>query len=172
MLSAEEMKQVKTLDLHSNDIWVVDVDLSCLINLTEIDLSFNQVSRIEYIWKDLKKLFLHQNKINSFKVISDEYSDLESLVMSDNNIQNLDWIEQFPNLTNLEIHHNEVTSLQGIEVLQSLEKIKLEKNKLESITELDALPNLGFVTAGYNAIPDEQLEWWIERSKTYIQNKR
>jgi len=171
MLTQEQMWQIKSLDMHTHSIQRVDVDLSCMPLLTEIDLSFGQIQEVISFWVPLKKLFLSNNKVSSLSLLKFDSSKLESLVLSNNELQNLKWVERFDALVNLEVHHNQIASIAGIESIKTLEKIKLEFNKLDSIRILNQLPNLWFVTATYNTIPEEQLEPWVQKTKSYIQSK-
>lgn len=44
LLTEEERQKVRSLDLSSNQISVVDTDLSCLPSLASVDLSFNGIT--------------------------------------------------------------------------------------------------------------------------------
>ncbi len=172
LLTEEQKSQVKSLDLQGNDVEIVDVDLSCLPLLTEIDLSFNKVTSVERVGTPLKKIFLNNNNISSLKDIAIDTSQMESLVIPHNQLTTLQWIWAYPQLVNLEVYRNNLVSLEWVEQLQDLEKIKLEFNQLTSLSLLDSLPNLWFVTAKYNNIDPDTLVAWEEKTKSYITTKQ
>jgi len=66
------------------------------------------------------------NELSSLSDISQMYTGLQSLVINQNNLTNLDGVERFANLRNLELHNNQLTNLEGLQNLTRLEKIKLE----------------------------------------------
>ncbi len=61
------MSSVQSIDLSSNNLTGVDVDLSCFSSLTSIDLSFNNISSFVGIGNipGLKELLLHKNQLTS-----------------------------------------------------------------------------------------------------------
>ena len=168
LLTPEQAIWIKSIDAIDNTIQNVSWDLTCLPNLTEIDLSFNEVTQVGYLWVPLKKLFVQGNELSSLSDISQMYTGLQSLVINQNNLTNLDGVERFANLRNLELHNNQLTNLEGLQNLTRLEKIKLEWNQLDTLDILDDIPNLGFVTARRNQIPEEELIPREQKTRTYV----
>ncbi len=64
--------------------------------------------------------------------------DVTSLVCVDRNIQNIDGIDQLPNLATLDLGHNQIESLNGLGVvkLQALTTLRLENNQIVDVSPL------------------------------------
>jgi len=163
LLSPTQQSSIQAIDLSNNKIETVDVDLSCLENLAGIDLSFNNISELLWLWSlpMLRDLRLSQNKI---EYLSDSffstYPTLQSLKLSYNKLTEVSALNNLKGLLDLQLQHNELVSLVWLENLEKIEQLKLEFNQLkeDQLTYLDSLSQLKKITWGYNEFKEELLE--------------
>ena len=118
-----------------------------LESITELKCNSSNISRtngIEYM-KNLKYLYLNDNKITSISVVNN--TKLIYLYAYDNQIKSLN-VHNNNSLKIINLKHNELSSLLLNENVSSIEQLSLEGNKL---TELDVshLPNLKYLYLGY-----------------------
>lgn len=169
LLKKEDHKKIKSISLQDNEITLVNQDLSCLVNLEIIDLSYNQVSAVRTLGElpSLTTLKLNKNKISSLVKFPD-FPALENLSLSFNNLKNTAWIENLKNLVTLELAHNQLEELVGIENMERLEALKVEFNKLKELDGIRDLKNLEFVSAARNELKDTLLEELNAMNKKFL----
>ena len=162
-LIPQELQQwIKAVNLSRNDIETVDADLSCFENLLGVDLSFNSISELVWLWylPMLRDLWLSQNKIED---LSSEFFStfpwLEWLRLSYNKIKDISALSSVTSLLNLELQHNDLTSLLWLENLERIEKLRLEFNELkeDQLTYLNNLDQLKDISWWYNKFKEEIL---------------
>ncbi|ORX87418.1 outer arm dynein light chain 1 [Anaeromyces robustus] len=168
--SYNEQKNINSITLHSNNIKVIEQGiLHKFINLTILDLSSNQIEKIQGLEKlyNLKILNLSNNKIKIIEGLS-ELRALSKLLLAYNNIKTLEGFVQLHgihySLFILDIRGNNIENIEEIKYLagcpviinifynivnpfcQKLkysyrDNIKLLVPQLESIDEMDFYGN-------------------------------
>lgn len=142
-----------SINLSNNKLTKINIDLSCLKNLQELNLSFNKIRKIENL-KELtfiKKLDLGNNEISKIDNI-DKLTTLTDLHLWYNKIISTNWLEKLVNLTSLKLQHNEISNLSWLKYLSKLTELKLEFNKLndENLKDITNLSNLKILTLWEN----------------------
>jgi len=150
---------------YEYDIWSVDIadnwfanidkDLSCLKNLSELNLSFNKITKIENLDKltFLKKLDLWNNELTSISWL-DNLSNLIDLHLWYNKIVSTKWLEKLKNLKSLKLQHNTIDDLSWISWLVNLLELKLEYNSLSdsNLNQVPYIDKLKIITLAENKI--------------------
>lgn len=103
-----------------------------------LNLSFNQISRIEFIPVNLEELYLNGNEVNEISLnINRPFTKLVHLGMSMNKIRQpalVHIVKVFPNLFCLDVSFNDIcdmgTALNWIKKLPSLRMLSLEGNPI------------------------------------------
>lgn len=173
LLNLADHHRVEVVSLLGNNIRIVSQDLSCLENLTILNLSYNNIAVVDSLWDlpNLSELYLHQNDIDSTDGFP-RFPALEKLNLSYNNLREL-WsdLTALDSLTVLELAHNQIESIVWIERLERLEQLKVEFNKLREIESIWDLTQLELVTARWNQLRESVIEtldefnrWFIERN--------
>lgn len=147
------------LDLTSYQLHDLDsVDLPT--SLIELDLTANRLStldsRIAHL-SNLKKLSLRQNLFNDAGIEPlfswQAISDLEELVLRDNQLRKIPDVSIFKRLIVFDVSFNEISSLQGLsEVSNSLKELYVSKNQVMKIEEIDHLHELQILELGSNSL--------------------
>lgn len=153
----KDMKNLSTLDVHSN--WK-KYDLSPiknLTNLTWLSLRLNRISDLSPL-KDLKNLtYLN---LNDNKNISDvtplkDLINLRHLSLDENEISDVSSLKDLTNLRFLAIDDNHVADITPLEKLTKLTYLNLNDNKyISDITPIKSMTNLKFLDLHGNMIVD------------------
>ncbi|KAK4373007.1 hypothetical protein RND71_008391 [Anisodus tanguticus] len=173
------------LDLTSyqvHDLESVDLPPS----LTELDLTTNRLSaldpRIGQL-PNLKKLSLRQNLITDAAVEPlsswDTISDLEELVLRDNQLKKIPDAAIFKKLLVFDISFNEISSLNGLSnVSSTLRELYVSKNEVTKMEEIEHFHELQILELGSNRLLVMELlenlknlqELWLGRNRIRIVN--
>jgi len=86
----------------------------------------------------------HQNikNITDINGLENNYSNIEELDLSDNQIKELHGLEKYVNLNILKIANNQVAHIKGLDNLKKLQKLSLRNNNISKIEGIDKLSNL------------------------------
>lgn len=122
----------------SSDINSVSMNIGYLVNLTEIDISYTQISCIpSEIGKliNLRNIMANNNKIEIIPPEIGKLLNLNYLNVSSNNIEIIPKeIGMLTNLTNLNLSNNNIGSICGdLRKLTKIENLNLENNNITSI---------------------------------------
>lgn len=153
--------QIRSLDLWDNQIKEIDKDISCLQNLQELDLSYNQISSIKNLDKlsTLKVIQLHKNNIKEISWL-DKLLYLQSLNLGYNQITKTIWLEKLINLHELQLQHNQINDISWLSNLKDLSSLKLEFNQISDENQLsiiENMKNLKRISLGYNKLPEDKI---------------
>ncbi|HAP60801.1 MAG TPA: GTPase, partial [Cytophagales bacterium] len=116
-----------------------------LVNLTSLDLSNNQLTRLGGL---------------------DALVNLTELKLRNNQLTLLGGLEGLVSLTSLYLRENELTTLGGLEGLGNLTSLYLDSNQLTSLAGLEPLVGLTRVDAEYNQLAT--LPAWIVDRKFQV----
>ena len=143
---------LKKLDLSSNQISKIE-NLDKISTLNSLKLSSNQISKIENLDKfpNLSSLNLSNNQISKIENL-DKISTLNSLKLSSNQISKIENLDRISNLNSLDLSYNEISKIENLNNLCNLESIDLIQNKLKRIENLDKVPNLNSLKLSNNQI--------------------
>jgi len=136
-----------TVSLQRNKLSTL-ADVSPCTALQLLQLDYNNINTLErFRAPSLFALTLSHNRLYSLEgVTPGDFSKLEVLDLSYNNLTSLKGIAAFPNLRHLNLSHNSLSSIDGIQVLTKLETLDLGFNKLNDIEELKLLQKLPKLT--------------------------
>lgn len=147
-ISELEVLPVETMtdvDLYDNRIKHISSNVNKLVNLTSLDLSFNNIKHIKNIdnLTKLENLYFVQNKISKIENLN-TLTELKNLELGGNNIQSIDE-DSFKNLNKIEeiwLGKNAIPRLINLHHLSSLKILSIQGNRLKKIEGLDQLLNL------------------------------
>lgn len=134
----QQADDIWSIDLANNQITSISVDLSCLKNLTELNLSFNKIKKIQNIR---------------------QLTWLSKLDLGNNELTRIEGLETLERLQNLHLGYNQLTSTAGLEKLYNLRSLQLQRNKLTDIANLAQLKNLETLKLEFNQLTDEDVEF-------------
>ena len=130
---------VTELDLFWNQVSDIS-PLRPLTNLTELNLSNNQISDISPITAltSLTKLSLSSNKINDISPLS-SLTNLTSLHLSEIQINDISPLRSLTNLTELDLFGNQISDISPLSSLTKLTELNLENNELITQQQIEDL---------------------------------
>ncbi len=136
-----------------------------LENLRILDLSFNQIKKIENLQnlKKLEKLFLTQNKISEIEGL-ESLTELRVLELGSNKIREFGGIENLKKLEEIWLGKNKINNLnyfKNSEIkFKNLKIISLQSNRLTEwdTSFLESIPNVENLYLGSNQLPDPSPE--------------
>lgn len=136
--TGEILLDIRSLDLWDNQISSIDTDLSCLVHLQELDLSYNNIVSV----RELGKL-----------------PNLLSLNLQNNHIQKISGLSDVQNLFSLNLWSNRIKSLDFLSDLSQLQELQLQNNTISDVSIIKELKNLKTLNIEFNQIPQEDIEW-------------
>jgi len=133
------------------------VGIEHMVELAEINLSFNQISDLEPLvpLARLEILDLSHNRIARVPVFRSAPA-LRRIELNYNQIESLDWLtaEHFLALEGLSIGHNHVTDITNIPALDGISELSIRDNRIVDLEPLWQLQDLVMLDAGKNLIED------------------
>ncbi len=154
-LSSDYQKTLLILDLAANQLSGLNVDLSCLTNIQELNISYNNLSSLDGIQNipSLTVLTAHKNQITDIDAIT-SHPDLVSANLGFNKIGDIDALSKLRQVQELLLNANLLTDVSALKGLDSLVTLRLEFNDLmtEAVQDIIALPNIKFLTMAGNKI--------------------
>ncbi|MEY4902546.1 MAG: hypothetical protein RLZZ292_361 [Bacteroidota bacterium] len=143
------------LDLSQCDLKRIPIEIRELTWLTILDLSFNQIIKIEGLEQliNLKNLSFVHNQIRRIEGL-EQLTRLEKLFLNQNRITKIEGLEQLTNLINLGLTGNEIIKIESLTQLENLENLWLNRNHIVNIEGLDKLDKLTMVDFNENQIKD------------------
>lgn len=161
LMDIQDHKDVRYLDLSDNSIRIVDQDLTCLVNLKSLNLSYNEIETVKNLWvlPSLNEFKLQKNNLTSISWLPD-FPALEKLNVWFNQLSETLWIEKYTSLKQLELYHNQLESVIWLENLENLKELKVEFNNIKDFGFVDTLKQqwLELMTAKWNEIKDSLLD--------------
>ena len=131
------------LDLSKLELTEIPKEISKLTQLTDLNLSYNQLTNIKGI-ENLTHLTNLNLGGNQFTAINDieKLTQLTNLDLSFNQLTIIKGIEKLTQLTNLNLSGNQLTEIKGIEKFTLLTILNLNSNQLTEIKGIENLTQL------------------------------
>ncbi|CBX97215.1 hypothetical protein LEMA_P103460.1 [Plenodomus lingam JN3] len=143
----------------------------------EIELVHCKISDMDSLrlerFKQMKRLCLRQNRIESISIPADAADTLTEIDLYDNLISHIKNLEPFTNLTSLDLSFNKIKHIKRINHLTKLRDLYFVQNKIGKIENLEGLTNLRQIELGANRVREieglETLtgleELWLGKNK-------
>ncbi|HSI66289.1 MAG TPA: CotH kinase family protein [Planococcus sp. (in: firmicutes)] len=136
----EKFHSLESLDVSHNLLTSAE-EISTLNNLRIVNLSFNQISELDFSSTGLKELDIEGNKVADLSFLED-MSQLEKLTIRDNKIEELNPLKSVSALTHLNARGNRIQSIEAIGELHNLRDLNLRNNQVVDISPLQSLTSL------------------------------
>ena len=150
-----DLTQLTTLNLGL-ELYVADLSgLEHLVNITELDLTQNQVTDLSPIASltKLTSLDLAQNDITDISAFT-SLTNLTFLRIQDNLVTDISPLAGLTKLTELNLWTNEISDISSLAALTDLAKINLTKNQISDLSPLASLTNVARLELITNEITD------------------
>jgi hypothetical protein len=150
-----DLKQLTSLNLGL-ELYVADLSgLEHLVNITELDLTQNQVTDLSPIASltNLTSLDLAQNDITDISPLVG-LTNLTFLRIQDNLVTDISPLAGLTKLTELNLWTNEISDISPLAALTDLAKINLTKNKISDLSPLASLTDVTRLELITNEITD------------------
>ena len=168
-MSTDTRNGLKVLDLSSNQISIFKMKNPLPENIEVLDLSYNNVSRVnnKSLPKNLKELYLFKNSFSErFRPRSPYPSTLEVLDLSYNSIYDFYPVSTLPiSLKTLNLKHNSLSSFKK-KVPVSLTKLDLSINRITDINDISLPSNLKELYLSNNTIFNNTFNNWVNFPET------
>ena len=150
-----DLKQLTALNLGL-ELYVADLSgLEHLVNITELDLSQNQVSDLSPIASltNLTSLELAQNDITDLSALAG-LTNLTFLRVQDNLVTDISPLAGLTKLTHLNLWTNEISDISPLAALTDITFLHLTSNKISDLSPLASLTNVTMLYLMKNEITD------------------
>ncbi|KAK6457662.1 regulatory subunit for the mitotic function of type I protein phosphatase [Scheffersomyces xylosifermentans] len=149
-LPAETMEE---LDFYDNRINHISSSIKHLVNLKNLDFSFNKIKNIKNIetLTKLENLYFVQNKIKEIKNL-ETLTKLKNLELGGNKIEQIENLDALVNLEQLWLGKNKIHKFQNLSSLVNLRVLSIQSNRIVKIEGLDNLVNLEELYLSHNGI--------------------
>ncbi|EGX44262.1 hypothetical protein TWF173_011477 [Orbilia oligospora] len=146
---------LQDIDLYDNAIGHMTRDLEVLVNLENLDLSYNDLKHIKNLEKlvKLKNLYLASNRIGTIEGLG-TLVELKNLEMGANKVREIQNLENLTKLEELWLGKNKISEIKNVSMLSNLKILSLPSNRLTKLSGLDGLNNLEELYVSHNAIED------------------
>ncbi|EGV66152.1 protein phosphatase regulatory subunit Sds22 [Yamadazyma tenuis] len=145
---------VEELDFYDNRINHISSNIGKLVNLKNLDLSFNKIKNIKNLEKltELENLYFVQNKIKEIKNL-DNNLKIKNLELGGNKIGDIsEMMLKLVNIEQLWLGKNQIPRLQNLQNLKNLRILSIQSNRIEKIEGLESLENLQELYLSHNKI--------------------
>jgi len=144
--------------------------LSALMNLTQLDLSSNQLSDISPLFAltNLTQLDLSSNQLSDISALS-VLTNLTQLYFSYTQVRDISPLSTLRNLTQLSFSDTQVSNISPLSALTNLTQLSFSDTQVSDISPLINLKNLNMLWLKNN--PIEVLPSWITKFDMDIQWK-
>jgi internalin A len=154
-LQKAKKSNTTVLDLSYLELTEIPSDISKLIQLTELNLSGNQLADIKGLEQltQLTELNLGKNQLTKIKDLK-HLTHLTKLDLSDNQLADIKGLEQLTQLTQLDLSDNRLADIKGLEQLNKLVELNLSGNQLVEITGVKNLTQITQLRLSSNRLTD------------------
>ncbi|KAF3992466.1 hypothetical protein FT663_00746 [Candidozyma haemuli var. vulneris] len=164
-LPAETMEE---LDFYDNRINHISSKVNQLVNLKNLDFSFNKIKNIKNIDNlvELENLYFVQNKIKEIKGI-ETLQKLRNLELGGNKVEEInETLLKLPSIEQLWLGKNRIPKFQNLENLVNLRVLSIQSNRITKFEGLDKLVNLEELYVSHNGI--EKIEGLENNTKLTV----
>ncbi|MBX7044493.1 MAG: leucine-rich repeat domain-containing protein [Ignavibacteria bacterium] len=161
-------------DCEKIDLKKIQNPLEKLINISELDLSNNQISDIKPLEKliNISELYLSSNQISDIKPL-ENLINISSLDLSSNQISDIKPLENLINISSLDLYNNQISDIKPLEKLINISELYLSSNQISDIKPLEKLINISELYLSSNQISDiKPLENLINISELYLSSNQ
>ncbi|USP77915.1 hypothetical protein yc1106_05189 [Curvularia clavata] len=142
------------------------------IELVHCKISDMSLLRLER-FKQMKRLCLRQNRIESIAIPEDLASTLTEVDLYDNLIAHIKGLDAFTELTSLDLSFNKIKHIKRLSHMTKLKDLYFVQNKISTIENLEGLSNLRQIELGANRVREIQgletltglEELWLGKNK-------
>jgi len=127
------ISHIKSLDVSKNNITRISAEFLNLVNVEYLNLSDNQISRLNNLneMQNLKYLFLSKNKIRYIYGLT-QLKSLICLDLSSNSIFKIENLKGLISLEYLNLNNNEIFLFENIQYLTSLKTLWIKNNMIQN----------------------------------------
>jgi len=152
------LPQLEEIDISKNNFTFSDLDLLNTFkdfkNLKTLNLSSNNISNLYLITTVENKVINFFVSWKAQRDISPIFLHLENLIISNNNIHNLDALLYYPQLKRLNLSNNSLSTIDELGQLPALEYLNLNSTNVSSFDTLKNLKNLKELSISSNSLTD------------------
>ena len=154
----EQVERTGTLDLSKSELILIPKEVLKLTHITQLDLSFNDISDICIIEKlpNLTRINLAYNQVKDLSFL-EKLTELTALDISENLISDLAPLKNLTSLIELGISHNRAGKIECLELLEgliNLQRLELIEAGIVNIDFIKHLVNLKHLDLSFNDITD------------------
>ncbi|GHJ90363.1 hypothetical protein NliqN6_6765 [Naganishia liquefaciens] len=164
---------IRRLHISSNQLTNVS-SVDYLANLQVLDVSRNQIDSVNALscLKHLRELCLDHNKVKDLKDIM-EIDSLVKLSCKGNNIKTVDLSSaQWTLMESLDLSHNQISHVEGLENLTSLSTLNLDHNRLANCTPASDMLSLRVLRVSHNQLATLDLSLFPRLRSFYADGNR
>ncbi|GCE98681.1 protein phosphatase 1 regulatory subunit sds22 [Zygosaccharomyces mellis] len=147
------VETIKDLDFYDNRIKHISKNINKLVNLENLDLSFNKIKHIKNLDNlvNLQNLYFVQNRISTIENLS-TLKNLKNLELGGNEIREIapDSFKGLENLQEIWLGKNSIPKLVNLHHLKNLRVLSIQSNRLRKIEGLEELENLEELYLSHN----------------------
>ena len=149
-----DMATLYSLTAHEKGITDL-TGLEYAVNLTELDLTANQISDISALENLtlLEKLNFFVNQINNITPLQ-SLTNLTELVLGNNQVTDVTPLQNLTNLYYLNIHTNQISDITALQNLTRMVRCYLKNNQISDITALQNWTSISQLWLENNQISD------------------
>ncbi|VEV56830.1 leucine-rich repeat protein [Plasmodium vinckei vinckei] len=146
----DQFKNIKELYLIKNNI----TDISPLFKCVNLEILFLQINQIESILGikslvKLEKLNLFNNKLTEKFINIEENENLTYIDLSDNEIENINFLSNTNNLVHINLANNKIKNLDPLKNNVYIEYLNVSGNRLEKFEDVQVLWHLSHLKELY-----------------------
>jgi internalin A len=146
-------KKLTGLDLSGLELTEIPKEIAGLTALEKLDLSSNQITKIQNLDSlvNLRFLNLNSNQIPEIEDL-DNLEQLRFLYLKGNSIPRLSNLKNLYNLVDLDVSQNGIIEINGLNTLIKLESLRLSDNLIAKTENISQLTNLKALDLSNNSI--------------------
>ncbi|GIO44206.1 leucine-rich repeat domain-containing protein [Paenibacillus apis] len=141
-LSDEDLKKIESINLEGISDPIDLSSLTRLENLESIHLSHVKVMSYDFIYNMQHLSSLHLEGVSLKELPDFSKIHLQSLTITDSDIETLDFISNWDSLVTLELSSSQLTTLEGIQNAKKLKNLLISYNPVSDISQIKELINL------------------------------
>ena len=147
------LQNLKELSLEGNPIMDGTI-ISEIPDLERLNIGSTEIKSLNFIknFSKLESLNVKNLQLKSLENITKtglDFTNLKSLDISENYLQKIEKLENFPQLESLNLSINHIREIQGLDSLKHLKSLYLGLNWITKIKNLHSLSQLEILSLGY-----------------------